>query len=101
MRFFARALVVGESFLSRSAMQTLHVTGSASTHLMRSRLARMGQLVAVHVSGHVSTSSTFSTSPGQPSSALASRCSARCRPDVAELRVRTRGCRARKRVKGG
>ena len=33
----------------------LHVVGSASTHLMRSRLARMGQLVAVHVSGHVST----------------------------------------------
>ena len=62
--------VVGESLRSRSERSMLHVAGSASTHLMRNRLARIGQLVAVHVSGHVSTSSTFSLRPGQSPSAL-------------------------------
>mmetsp|Transcript_32602 Transcript_32602/g.83113 ORF Transcript_32602/g.83113 Transcript_32602/m.83113 type:complete len:204 (+) Transcript_32602:1675-2286(+) len=58
-------LVVGESLASRSSRHMLAVLGSASTHLMRSRLARIGQFVAVQVRGHVSTSSTSGCRPGQ------------------------------------
>mmetsp|Transcript_5430 Transcript_5430/g.12504 ORF Transcript_5430/g.12504 Transcript_5430/m.12504 type:complete len:246 (+) Transcript_5430:1910-2647(+) len=86
-------LVVGESLRSKSAMHMLQVAGFTSTHLMRSPLARMGQLVAVQVSGQLSTSSTCGSSPGHPAARLGrlSRCSDKCSPDVAELRVSTRG----------
>mmetsp|Transcript_51909 Transcript_51909/g.143792 ORF Transcript_51909/g.143792 Transcript_51909/m.143792 type:complete len:226 (+) Transcript_51909:1483-2160(+) len=90
-------LVVGDSFASRSSRSIMHVVGSASTHLIRSRLARIGQLEAVQVSGHVSTSSTCSVRPGHAPSRLAITCSAKCRPDVAELRVSTRGLPKKRR----
>ena len=83
--------VVGESFASRSSRHMFAVAGSASTHLIRSRLARIGQFVAVHVSGHESTSSWCSLSPGHSPSGRRSRWSARWRPDVAELSVSTCG----------
>ena len=88
-------LVVGESLRSRSATSMLHVMGSASTHLMRRRLCRMGKFVAVQVNGQVSTSSTFSVMPGQSASGsgFSRRCSARCSADVPELSESTRGCR--------
>ena len=47
--------VVGESFASRSSRHMFAVAGSASTHLIRSRLAWIGQFVALHVSGHERT----------------------------------------------
>ena len=84
---------------SKSSKHILQVDSSTSTHFIFNLFANIGQLVAVHVRGHVNTSSP-SCKPGHSLNLESSlgvvstilnggfkRCRARCSPDVAEFKV--------------
>mmetsp|Transcript_887 Transcript_887/g.1923 ORF Transcript_887/g.1923 Transcript_887/m.1923 type:complete len:223 (+) Transcript_887:818-1486(+) len=86
-------LVVGLSFRSRSSKSMFAVPGFTSTHFNLSPLASAGQLVAVQVSGLVSTSSTPAFQPGHWCAWLGRSKSRNARwvAEVQLLVVRTRG----------